>query len=86
MSDGVQVWLVEREYAADRDLVRLTYATIDGEQYVQRELAAAHAPDDPDYGREVEGSKLVEVADAETRERYQVEAERVAEAHGDEEV
>jgi len=85
MNEGVQVWLVEREYAADRDLIRLRYATIDGEQYVQYEQAATHAPDDPDHGREVEGSKLVEVADADTRERYQREAERVAEGHGGEE-
>lgn len=85
MTEGVQVWLVDRDYAEDRDLIRLTYATIDGEQYVQHEQAAVHADDEPAHGIEVEGSKLVEVADADTRERYHREAERVAEAHGEEE-
>lgn len=85
MSDGVQVWLVERTYAEDRDLVQLTYATIDGEQYLRREQTAARADDDPPYGMEVEGSRLSEVPDADDRERFQREAERAAERHGDEE-
>jgi hypothetical protein len=85
MPEGVQVWLVERTYAEDRDLVQLTYATIDGEQYLRREQSAARADDDPPHGVEVDGSKLSKVPDADDRDRYQQEAERVAERHGDEE-
>lgn len=39
-TDEVRVWLVERTYGDDeQNLVILTYATLDGEQYLRKERA-----------------------------------------------
>ena len=39
MGEGTErVWLVERSYGADEDLVTLVYATADGELHLQKQL------------------------------------------------
>ncbi len=72
-----RLWLVERSYT-DRDIVVLVYATPDGERRLRKELSAtmlsrttvtAAIDADPD--------RLKSVEDAETRERYADEVDRV---------
>lgn len=83
MSDDVRLWLVERTYS-DRDLVRMVYATPDGNRYLQREVsssvlrrsgggsaAAIVVPDD----------RVETVADPADSERYAAEASRMADEH-----
>lgn len=79
MSETVRTWLVERTYT-DRDLVVLTYATPDGERAFTRELASS-ALDGTSVtaAKDVELDRLSSVEDADDRERYAHEAERVQE-------
>lgn len=80
MADTERVWLVSRTYT-DRDLVVLEYATPDGERYLRRELAARAVGADVTAARDVSPERLHPVEDGATRERYRVEAERMAERH-----
>lgn len=81
-ADGpVRCWLVERSYD-DRGLVRLVYATPDGERAYRREISSSLLSDVAvTAAREVEADRLEPVADAATRERYAAEAARVRENH-----
>jgi hypothetical protein len=77
--DAVRTWLVERAYDS-RNLVTLVYATPDGERALTRELSASMLDRTPvTAARDVESDDLAAVDDAERRERYRTEAERVRE-------
>ncbi len=80
-TDPVRVWLVERGYTS-RDLVVLQYATPDGERVYRRELSA-QALDGASVtaARDVSPDDLESVDDAETRDRFAAEAERMADEH-----
>lgn len=80
MTETERLWLVERTYT-DRDLVSLVYATPDGERQLRKELAStmlqrtevtAAVDADPDR---------LEPVDADERERYAAEVERVRAAN-----
>jgi hypothetical protein len=74
-------WLVERDYD-DKGLVRLVYATPDGERAITIEKAAAALDrGDVTAARTVAGDKLQPVDDEQRRERYVTEVERVRERH-----
>jgi hypothetical protein len=76
----VQCWLVERSYD-DRNLIRLRYATTDGESVYQRELSsAALGRTTVTAAREVDPDDLMAVDEAD-RERYAAEARRMATEH-----
>lgn len=81
MTETVRVWLVERSYAADRDLIRLDYATRDGDRYLRKEQAATLVRDDPTAALDVTPDRLSPVPDEATRERYAAEADRMAAEH-----
>lgn len=84
-SDGVRVWLVERGYN-NRDLIILTYATPDGTRAFRRELAAQAVDlDSVTAAKDVAPDDLSSVADPDKRERYALEATRMAEKHDPEE-
>jgi hypothetical protein len=79
-SDGVRLWLVERDYD-DRNLITLVYATTDGERCLRKEQSAtvmhqqgtvvtAAVDADPD--------DLQPVGEGD-RDRYATEAARMAE-------
>lgn len=82
MTEAQRVWLVERSYGNDEDLVTLVFATTDGEHQLKKQLSHNML-----YGktitaaREEDPADLDEVKDAETRERYASEATRMAEKH-----
>lgn len=87
--DTVRCWLVERTYT-DRGLVDMVYATPDGTG-VRRKQVATTIMRQRGVGTtaavDVDRGDLEPVDDAETRERYATEAERVREQHEpDEEV
>lgn len=80
MTDTVRLWLVERSYD-DRDLIRLVYATPEGDRALRKEQAAqvmhqrgttvtAAVDADPDA--------LERVTDDERRAYYAEEASRMA--------
>jgi len=78
----VQCWLVERSSFGDERMVTLVYATTDGERQLTKQLStnllmrtAVTA------AKNVEPDRLTPVEDAETRERYATEAERMADTH-----
>jgi len=75
----MQCWLVERTFD-DKGLVRLVYATPDGSRAVIRERSAAHL-DGVTAAAEIGVENLEPVADADRRERYASEAERMADRH-----
>ena len=77
-----RAWLVERDVDS-RDLVTLTYATPDGERTFTRQasLNTLARGDGVTAAMDVEDDRLEPVEDAETRERYAAEAERVAESN-----
>lgn len=78
MTETVQCWLVERTYD-DKGLIRLVYAPTDGSgQYVTERAAAAGV--DATAAMEVDPEKLGPIDEA-NRERYEGEAERMAERH-----
>ncbi len=81
MSEPVRCWLVERTYT-DRDLVVLVYATPDGERALRKELAASMLDRTTvTAATEADPDDLAPVEDADTRERYAMEADRVRDAH-----
>lgn len=78
----MRCWLVEREYD-DKGLVRLVYATPDGSQRLVSERSANMLrATEVTAAREVDPEQLDDVDDAEERERYAEEVERVRERHG----
>lgn len=85
--EAVRCWLVDRSYD-DRGLVRLVYATPDGERAYRREISSSLLSDVAvTAARRVKAARLEPVTDAETRERYAGEAARVRENHDpDEEI
>lgn len=83
-SDGVRVWLVERTYSDDeQNLIILTYATPDGEQYFRKERALTSFTDVRDTTAAVDAdpNNLGSVNDPELRARYAAEAQRMQEKH-----
>ncbi len=83
--DTVRVWLVERTYSDDeQNLIILTYATPDGERDFRKERAlTSFTGDDRETtaALDVSPDNLGTVDDAETRERYAAEVERVRARH-----
>jgi hypothetical protein len=81
MAAETRVWLVERSYGNDEDLVTLVYATPDGTCRLKKQLShnmlsgteITAAQDVPD--------ERLEAAPASEQERYATEAERMAENH-----
>ena len=82
--ETVRVWLVERTYGDDeQNIIILTYATPDGRRDFRKERALTSFTGDH---RETPVSVAVDPdnlgsVDAETRERYATEAERMREKH-----
>lgn len=80
MADTERVWLVERTYGSDEDLVILEYATPDGSHHLRHQFSHRML-----YDREITAAKAVEpdrleaVTDPETRDRYAEEVSRMAE-------
>ena len=79
------MWLVERTNSDDeQNLIILTYATPDGEQYLRKEraLTSFTGPAWDTYAAlDVVPEKLADVTDSDTRERYAAEATRMASDH-----
>lgn len=87
--DAVRVWLVERTYSDDeQNVVILTYATPDGEQYFRKERALTSFTDvrDTMAAVDAEQDNLGVVEDPERKERYATEAARMAEEHAPDDV
>lgn len=81
MTDAVRVWLVEREYT-DKGLVTLVYATPDGDRHVRMQRSSTMLQSSPvTAARTVEPEELLPVEDAEERERYASEVERMRDRH-----
>ncbi|GAB3420752.1 hypothetical protein GCM10027435_23870 [Haloparvum alkalitolerans] len=76
-----RVWLVDRQFDS-KGLVRLTYATTDGERMHTTEIAQQRLVTGRGVtaGREVDGSDLA-ATDPENVERFAREADRMAEEH-----
>ncbi|AUV84194.1 hypothetical protein C2R22_21735 (plasmid) [Salinigranum rubrum] len=75
--DDVRVWLVERTYSDDeQNLIILTYATPDGEQYYRKERALTSFTDVRDTTAEVDAKpdNLGMVDDPDLQKQYAAEA------------
>jgi hypothetical protein len=87
MDDTERVWLVERSYGTDEDLVTLVYATTDGERHLTKQLSHRMLRGrDVTAARNVDADRLETVGDTETRDRYATEATRMAEGHDPDEI
>ena len=87
--DGLRVWLVERTYSDDeQNLIILTYATPDGEQYYRKERALTSFTDvrDTTAAVDAEPGNLGAVDDPDLQEQYATEAQRMQEAHDPDDV
>jgi hypothetical protein len=86
--DEVRVWLVERTYSDDeQNIIILVYATPDGERYFRKERALTSFKDVRDTTAAVDvGPGNLGAVEAEKRERYAVEAQRMADAHDPDDV
>lgn len=84
-SGDVRVWLVERTYGDDeQNLIILTYATPDGEQYFRKERALTSfsgAERATTAAVTADSDNLGTVDDPDLREQYAAEAQRMAELH-----
>lgn len=84
-TETVRVWLVERTYSDDeQNLIILTYATPDGRRDYRKERALTSFSGDrreTTAALDVAPGNLGTVSDAETRERYASEVERLRETH-----
>ncbi|MFC4987294.1 hypothetical protein [Saliphagus infecundisoli] len=88
-SNGVRVWLVERTYSDDeQNLIILTYATPDGEQYYRKERALTSFTDVRDTTAAVDADpdNLGSVNDSDLQEQYAAEAQRMQEGHDPDDV
>lgn len=83
MSDGVQVWLVERTYT-DKGLVTTVYATPDGERKLVEQLSA-NSRRSVTAAKTVAPEKLA-ASDPSEVDRFADEADRVAERHDPDDV
>jgi hypothetical protein len=87
--EHVQVWLVERTYSDDeQNMIILTYATPDGEQYFRKEraLTSFSGGRETTAAVEVEPGNLGEVGNPDEIERFAAEAERMASTHDPDDV
>jgi hypothetical protein len=83
-AETVRVWLVERTYSDDeQNLIILTYATPDGDQYFRKERALTSYTDTRGTTAAVDADpeNLGMVEDEDERARYAAEAERMAASH-----
>lgn len=89
-SDTEQVWLVERTYSDDeQNLIILTYATLDGQQYFRKERALTSftgASRETTAAVDVEQGNLGAVNDNDLTEQYAAEAQRMKEIHDPDDV
>ncbi|MFW5950072.1 MAG: hypothetical protein ACOCR6_01825 [archaeon] len=86
---GVRVWLVERTYSDDeQNLIILTYATPDGQQYFRKERALTSFTDvrDTTAAVDAEPENLGTVEDPDRQERYATEVRRMRDAHDPDDV
>ncbi|MFC7131762.1 MULTISPECIES: hypothetical protein [Salinibaculum] len=75
-----RVWLVDRTYN-DKGMVRLVYATTDGDRYLRRQLSERMLMQkDVTAAVDVEEDRLEPTPDEE-RERYAAEATRMSDDH-----
>jgi len=83
--ETVRVWLVERTYGDDeQNLIILTYATPDGHREFRKERALTSYTGDhreTPVSIPVDPDNLGGVDDAETRDRYATEVDRMREKH-----
>jgi hypothetical protein len=88
-TDDVRVWLVERTYSDDeQNIIILVYATPDGRRYYRKERALVSFTDRRDTTAAVDVSpeSLGAVDDAETRERYATDVQRLRATHDPDDV
>lgn len=88
-SNGVRVWFVERTYSDDeQNLIILTYATPDGEQYYRKERALTSFTDVRDTTATVDADpdNLGSVIDSDLQVQYAAEAQRMQEGHDPDDV
>ncbi|MFC6731258.1 MULTISPECIES: hypothetical protein [unclassified Haladaptatus] len=79
--DSLRLWLVHRTYD-DKGLISLVYATEDGARYLPKERSTAALGRIPTTAAiSADPANVYDVADEETRERYEKEAARMAERH-----
>ncbi|MFC6757449.1 MULTISPECIES: hypothetical protein [Haloarcula] len=83
--ESVRVWLVERTYGDDeQNLIILTYATPEGDRDFRKERALTSFTGDhreTPVSIAVDPDNLGSVDDADTRDRYATEVERMQEKH-----
>jgi hypothetical protein len=81
VTEDVRVWLVERDYD-QKGLVRLVYATPDGERHHTRELSQKMLVRKAvTAATELDPDRLEPVSDSDRRDRYATEAARMRERH-----
>lgn len=78
MGEDVRVWFVHREYT-DKGLITVEYATPEGDRTFVKQLSP-NGPD-PTAARDVPGSALHPVEDADQQERYRTEVARMRDRH-----
>jgi hypothetical protein len=87
--DGVEVWLVERTYSDDeQNLIILTYATTDGNQYFRKERALTSFTDTRDTTAAImaDPDNLGTVEDPDVITQYAAEARRMQNQHDPDDV
>ncbi|NIC00536.1 hypothetical protein [Halobacterium sp. R2-5] len=87
--DTVRVWLVERTYSDDeQNIIILTYATPDGEQYFRKERALTSFSDvrDTTAAVDADAGNLGQTGDPELEAQYAAEAQRMREEHDPDDV
>lgn len=81
MADEERLWLVERTYG-DKGLVTLVYATVDGECHLRMQRSTTMLRREPVTAAvDAAADRLRPVEEDADRERYAVEAGRMAERH-----
>ena len=79
--EGKRVWLVERDYD-QKGLVRLVYATLDGDRHLTRELSQQMLRRTTVTAARTVSDDRLEPTPETDRGRYAAEAERMADRHG----
>lgn len=82
--ESERVWLVERTYSDDeQNIIILTYATLDGTNYLRKEraLTSFDTMDPITASVDTTPDNLGDVHDDSVQQRYATEAQRMADTH-----
>lgn len=77
----MRLWLVDRDYTQDRDIVGLVYASTDGSRHLRKEVGTDRFARSITAAIDVSASKTSRIRNDDLQAEYAEEARRMADEH-----